>query len=49
MDMRLMLNRFGSDGMVATSADVDKMTELLGRRPRSYADFAAEMKAQWEA
>ncbi len=49
MDMRLMLDRFCSDGMVATSADVDKMTELLGRRPRSYADFAAEMKAQWEA
>jgi uncharacterized protein YbjT (DUF2867 family) len=49
MDMRLMLDRFCSDGMVATSADVDKMTELLGRRPRSYADFASEMKAQWEA
>lgn len=49
MDMRLMLVRFCSDGMVATSANVDKMTELLGRRPRSYADFAAEMKAQWEA
>ena len=49
MDMRLMLDRFCSDGMAATSADVSKTTELLGRRPRSYADFAAEMKAQWEA
>ena len=49
MDMRLMLDRFCLDGMAATSADVSKTTELLGRRPRSYADFAAEMKAQWEA
>ena len=49
MDMRLMLDRFCSDGMAATSADVARMNELLGRRPRSYADFAAEMKAQWEA
>jgi len=49
MDMRLMLDRFCSDGMAATSADVARMNELLGRRPRSYADFAAEMKAQWVA
>ena len=49
MDMRLMLDRFCSDGMAATSADVDVMTELLGRRPRSYSDFAAETLAQWQA
>ena len=49
MDMRLMLDRFCSDGMAATSVDVAKMTELLGRSPRSYADFAAEIEAQWEA
>lgn len=49
MDMRLMLDRFCSDGMTATAADVDKMTQLLGRRPHSYADFAAETLAQWQA
>ena len=49
MDMRLMLDRFCSDGMAATAADVGKMAERLGRRPRSYADFAAETRAQWVA
>lgn len=49
MDMRLMLDRFCSDGMAATAADVDKMTQLLGRSPCSYADFAAETLAQWQA
>lgn len=48
MDMRLMLDRFCSDGMKATSADVNKMTKLLGREPRSYADFAAETLAKWQ-
>ena len=49
MEMRLMLDRFCSDGMAAAPADVDRMTQLLGRRPRSYADFAAETLAQWKA
>jgi len=48
MDMRLMLDRFCSDGMAATSADVDKMTKLLGRKARSYADFAAETLVKWQ-
>jgi hypothetical protein len=34
--------------MKATSADVNKMTKLLGREPRSYADFAAETLAKWQ-
>lgn len=49
MDMRLMLDRFCSDGMAASSADIAKMTELLGRKPRSYAEFAAETVASWNA
>lgn len=49
MDMRLMLDRFCSDGMAAASAQVDRMTQLLGRRPRSYADFAAETLVHWTA
>jgi uncharacterized protein YbjT (DUF2867 family) len=49
MDMRLMLDRFCSDGMAATSADVEKVTKLLGRNPRSYADFASEALSHWKA
>ena len=47
MDMRLMLDRFVSDGMVGTASDVENMVRLLGRQPRSYAEFAAETLAQW--
>lgn len=49
MDLRLMLDRFVSDGMLASALDVGEMTELLGRRPRSYADFARETLAAWQA
>ena len=49
MDMRLMLDRFCADGMSARQADVDRMTALLGRAPRSYAAFAAETLAAWKA
>ena len=48
MDLRLMLERFQQDGMNATSSDVDEMTSLLGRPPRSYADFARETLAVWQ-
>ncbi len=47
MDLRLMLDRFVQDGMQASPQDVEEMTILLGRPPRSYADFAAETLAQW--
>ena len=49
MDLRLMLDRFVSDGMAASTADVAEMTELLGRPPRTYADFARETLALWQA
>lgn len=49
MDMRLMLDRFCADGMTATSEDLDKMTKLLGRRPRSYAEFSAQTLKVWKA
>ena len=48
MDMRLMLNRFQSDGMRGTAHDVEQMTRLLGRAPRSYAEFAAATLAHWQ-
>ena len=44
-DMRMMAERFQSDGMQARSGDVERLTTLLGRPLRSYADFAREVAA----
>jgi uncharacterized protein YbjT (DUF2867 family) len=41
-DMRLMSERFLSDGMVPEAGDVERLTALLGRPLRSYRDFATE-------
>jgi uncharacterized protein YbjT (DUF2867 family) len=42
-DMRLMSERFLSDGMIPEAGDVQRLTRLLGRPLRSYRDFAAEV------
>jgi uncharacterized protein YbjT (DUF2867 family) len=47
MDLRLMLNRYQTDGAVASSADLARLTGLLGRAPRSYGAFAKDAAAQW--
>lgn len=44
-DMRLMSERFLSDGMIAEAGDVQRLTALLGRPLRSYRDFAAGIAA----
>ncbi len=44
-DMRLMSERFLSDGMLPEAGDVARLTALLGRPLRSYRDFAAEIAA----
>jgi len=44
-DMRLMAERFMSDGMVPEAGDVARLTALLGRPLRSYRDFAAGIAA----
>lgn len=44
-DMRLMSERFVSDGMVPEAGDVARLTSLLGRPLRSYRDFAAGIAA----
>ena len=46
-DLRLMLRRYQTDGAAATSADLARLTTLLGRPPRSYRDFAKEAVARW--
>jgi uncharacterized protein YbjT (DUF2867 family) len=42
-DMRLMSERFLTDGMVPEAQDVERLTTLLGRPLRSYRDFALEV------
>lgn len=44
-DMRLMAERFLSDGMVPEAGDVQRLTTLLGRPLRSYRDFASGVVA----
>jgi uncharacterized protein YbjT (DUF2867 family) len=43
LDMRLMGERFLTDGMVPDAGDVDRLTALLGRPLRSYRDYAAQI------
>jgi uncharacterized protein YbjT (DUF2867 family) len=42
-DMRLMAERFHTDGMVPDAGDVERLTALLGRPLRTYRDFAAAL------
>src|SRR3954470_9074316 len=42
-DMRLMGERFLTDGMVPEAGDVERLTALLGRPLRSYREFASEV------
>ena len=41
-DMRLMSERFLTEGMIPETGDVARLTRLLGRPLRSYRDFAAD-------
>jgi uncharacterized protein YbjT (DUF2867 family) len=41
-DMRLMSERFLTDGMIPEAGDVDRLTAILGRPLRSYRGFVAE-------
>src|SRR3954468_9328714 len=44
-DMRLMSERFLTEGMIPEAGDVARLTGLLGRPLRSYRDFVAEVAA----
>ena len=44
-DMRLMSERFLSDGMIPQAEDVQRLVALLGRPLRSYRDFASGLAA----
>ena len=47
-EIRLMLGRFQTDGMVGTPQAVQRMTALLGHAPRTYGDYAAATAAAWK-
>ena len=42
-DMRLMAERFNSDGMIPEEGDVERLTTLLGRPLRTYRDHVAQI------
>ena len=44
-DMRMMGERFLTDGMLPEGGDVERLTTLLGRPLRSYRDFASQTAA----
>ena len=46
-DLRLMFARYQSDGAAASPQQLARMSELLGRAPRSYRDFAKDTVAHW--
>ncbi len=48
-DLRAMMRRYQADGAVATPADLDRLTTLLGRPPRTYRDFARETARGWQS
>lgn len=48
-DFRLMYQYFQDKGLKATPADIDRLTKLLGRAPRSFEDFAMETARLWKA
>lgn len=48
-DLSLMLRHYQSPGTAADPEDVERITKILGRRPRSYRDFAIQAARSWSA
>jgi hypothetical protein len=44
-EMRLMAERYVSDGMIPADGDRERLLEMLGRPLRSYRAFAADIAA----
>ncbi|ESQ92859.1 SDR family oxidoreductase [Asticcacaulis benevestitus] len=44
-EMRLMAERYVSDGMIPERGDVERLTRILGRPLHTYRDFATEITA----
>lgn len=48
-DLRLMMYRYQQDGAAGSAGDIQRLTALLGRAPRSYRDFAIETARNWQS
>ena len=48
-DMKVMADRFQTDGMLPAEGDVDRLVGMLGRPLKRYRDFAAETAARWRS
>lgn len=48
-EMRLMAQRYVSDGMVPAAGDVERLSRILGRALHTYRDFATGLAAQAKA
>jgi len=46
-DFRIMYAHFQTRGLAATPRELELQAEVLGREPRSYDDFAAELAERW--
>lgn len=46
-DFKLMYKFFQEEGLKATKKDLQKLTSLLGHKPRSYDDFVSETADMW--
>jgi len=47
-DMRAMFRRYQQDGAAASRQQLDQLTALLGRPPRSYREFALATARSWQ-
>ncbi len=48
-DMKVMADRFQTDGMLPEEGGVDRLVGMLGRPLRRYRDFAAETAERWRS
>lgn len=48
-DIAIMMRRYQTEGAIATAADIERLTGLLGHKPRSYRDFAHETAEAWKS
>jgi len=48
-DLRMMLQGYFERGFASTETEVARLTKLLGRKPRSYEEFATETAESWKA
>ena len=47
-DMKLMYAFFHDKGLIATRADIERQTKLLGHAPRDFEAFANETAKSWK-